>query len=99
MFSIDLQCSHAKTKACLGKVLSFPKQQILASSKLKVFADDNFNIYENGRKISKQVENTLGKGEIACYEQFLLYPQCFLKTYHADTKNKGLFGKGLSPNP
>ena len=25
------------------------------------------------------VENTVGKGEIARYEQFLLFPQCFLK--------------------
>ena len=32
---------------------------------------------ENGRKLSKQVENTEGKEEIACYEQFLFYPQCF----------------------
>ena len=24
------------------------------------------------------VENTVGKGEIARYEQFLLFPQCFL---------------------
>ena len=23
-------------------------------------------------------ENTVGKGKIACNEQFLLYPQCFL---------------------
>ena len=23
------------------------------------------------------VENIVGKGEIACYEQFLLFPQCF----------------------
>ena len=28
---------------------------------------------------SKQVENTVGKGEIAHYEQFLLCPQCFQK--------------------
>ena len=27
---------------------------------------------------SKWVENTVGKGEIARYEQFLLFPQCFL---------------------
>ena len=27
----------------------------------------------------KWVENTVGKGEIAHYEQFLLFPQCFLK--------------------
>ena len=30
-------------------------------------------------KLSKQVENTVGKGEIACYEQFLLFQQCFQK--------------------
>ena len=27
----------------------------------------------------KQVENTVGKGEIARYEQFLLFPRCFQK--------------------
>ena len=43
------------------------------------FADDNFKFDENGRKLSKQVENTVGEGEIACYEQFLLFPQCFQK--------------------
>ena len=32
---------------------------------------------ENGRKFSKRVENTVGKGEIAHYEQFLLFPPCF----------------------
>ena len=47
------------------------------SSKLKEFADDNFKFDENGRKLTKRVENTVGKGEIAHYEQFLLFPQCF----------------------
>ena len=37
------------------------------------------------------MENTVGKGEIARYEQFLLFPRCFQKT----CKNQGLFGKGL----
>ena len=41
--------------------------------------DFNFKFDENGRKLSKQVENTVGKGEIAHYEQFLLFPQCFQK--------------------
>ena len=53
--------------------------QILDSSKLKEFADDNFKFDEIGRELSKQVENTVGKGEIARYEQFLLLPQCFQK--------------------
>ena len=45
-----------------------PKQQILDYSKLKEFADDNFEFVENGRKFSKWVENTVGKGGIARYE-------------------------------
>ena len=30
------------------------------------------------------VENTVGKGEIARYEQFLIFPHCFQKTCTAD---------------
>ena len=54
-------------------------RQILDSSKLKEFADENFKFDENGRKFSKQVENTVEKREIACYEQFLHFPQFFQK--------------------
>ena len=57
----------------------FPDDKILNSSKLKEFANDNFKFDKNGRKLSKQVENTVEKGEIARYEQFLLFPQCFQK--------------------
>ena len=52
---------------------------------MKESADDNFKSGENGRKVSIQVENTVGKGEIARYEQFLLFPLCFQKIYNADT--------------
>ena len=38
----------------------------------------------------KQVENTVVKAEIARYEQFLLFPQWFQKTYTADTYKPGL---------
>ena len=55
------------------------RRQILDSSKLKEVADNNFKFDENGRKLSRWVENTVGKGELACYEQFLLFPQCFQK--------------------
>ena len=44
-----------------------------------MFADDNFKFDENGGKLSKRVQNTVGKGEIARNEQFLLFPQCFQK--------------------
>ena len=63
----------------------FPNNKFLDSSKLKEFAEDNFKLDENGRTFSKCVENTVGKGEIACYEQFLFFLQCFQKAYTADT--------------
>ena len=63
----------------------FPNGIISDASKLKGFADDNFKFDENGRKFSKWVENTVGKGEIARYEQFLLFPQWFQKTCAAET--------------
>ena len=40
-------------------------------SKLKHFAEDNFKLDENGKKLSNGLENTVGKGKIACYGQFL----------------------------
>ena len=57
-----------------------PKWQILDSSKLKEFADDNFIFNENESQFFNRVENTVGKGEIARYKQFFLFPQCFQKT-------------------
>ena len=80
--------------ACLvpgsqGCINHSPNDKILDSSKLKDFADDNFKFDENGRKLSKLVENTVGKGEIARYEQFLLFPQCFQKA-HFPGASKGV---------
>ena len=46
---------------------------------IKDFADDNLKFKENGINLFKLEENTVGKGEIARYEQFLLFPQCFQK--------------------
>ena len=37
-----------------------------------------------GIQLSDWVENIVGKGEIARYEQFLLFPQCFQKMPVAD---------------
>ena len=41
--------------------LTLSNRQILDSSKLKEFADNNFKFDKNGRKFSKRVENTEGK--------------------------------------
>ena len=56
-----------------------PDDKILDRSNLKQSADDNFKFNENSRKFSKRVKKPVGKGEIARYEQFLIFPQCFQK--------------------
>ena len=51
-----------------------------------------------GKKLSKWIENTVGKGEIAHYEQFLLFPQfptVFSKDlYCRQVKTRHCLGKG-----
>ena len=80
---------------CLVLAYLFPKRQILDSSKLIEFADDNLKFNESSRKISKWIENAVGEGEIARYEQFLLFPQCFQKSYAAGhVKRRAYLGKG-----
>ena len=41
------------------------------------------------------IENTVGKGEIACHEQFLFFPQCFQNTYKycRDMNTRACLGK------
>ena len=65
--------------------LTLSQTTILDSSKLIESAEDSFKFDENGYKVFKQVENTVGKGEIARYKQFLLFLQCFQKACIADT--------------
>ena len=49
---------------------------------------------DNGRKFPKRVENTVGKGEIVRYEQFLPFPSVFLKgLYCRHLKTRACFGK------
>ena len=55
------------TACVINIVYPITRRQILDSSKLKEFADDNFKFDENGRKLYKQVKNTVGKGEIVRY--------------------------------
>ena len=51
----------------------------------QTFADDSLKFDENESQLFKKAENTMEKGEIARYEQFLLFPQCFQKTCTTDT--------------
>ena len=58
------------------------------------FADNNFKFDDNDRKFFKWLENTVGKGEIARYEQFLLF-QVFSKDFNSrHVKTSACLGKG-----
>ena len=56
-----------------------PDMPILGSSNSAANKDMMSNIWTNGVQLSDCVENIVGKGEIAHYEQFLLFPQLFSK--------------------
>ena len=60
---------------------------------MKEFADNNLRFDENG---SKMVEKTVGKGEIACAEQFSPFPSVFKRLVLQTRKNQGLFGKPIT---
>ena len=52
-----------KLRTVLDEILSH--RQILDSSKLSEFADENFEFDENGGQVFERVENTVGKGKFA----------------------------------
>ena len=69
------------------QILSFQEHLTLYKSnknfditKLKAFADDKSNIAKIKISLFDRVENTVGKGENAGYQHFLLFPQCFQKS-------------------
>ena len=76
-----------KTQGLSGKGFSSTSMGLnpFPDDNVKEFADDNFRFDENDGKFSKRVLNTMEKGEIAHYEQFLIFPPCFLKTCTEDT--------------
>ena len=72
----------------------FPKD-ILNSSKLKEFADENFRFDENGRKFFKHVKNTMGKRDIARLRAISSFPTVFSKDQcERHIKTIACLGKG-----
>ena len=67
---------------------------------MKALADDNSKFDENGRKFFKQVENTVGKGEIARSEQFFIFPTVFSKDLHCrHVKTRACLGTYVNHQP
>ena len=51
-------------------------------TKRKAFADDKLNVAKNDNfSLTERVQNTVGKGENASYQHFLLFLQCFPKPF------------------
>ena len=61
-----------------------PDTPILGSCNSAANKDLMSKIWTNGDTIIWWVENIVEKGEIACYKQFLLFPQCFQNLSVAD---------------
>ena len=71
----------------------FPKRQIVDQSKLKDFADDNFEFLKLASL--QRVENTVGRGEMLVMSNFSFsYSVCKRLVLQTRKKN-GLFGKEL----
>ena len=62
---------------------------------IETLCRQQFGINENGRWFSKRLENTVGKGEIACYEQFSFSHSVFKRLILQTREDQELFGKGL----
>ena len=56
---------------------SLPYNTFLEWSKLKAFADKNVNVVYQQEFFLGWIENILGKGQNASYQNFLVFPQWF----------------------
>ena len=69
---------------------SLPHDKILDWFKLKAFADDKMKPTEKLKFVLGRVENTVGKGENAGYQHFLLFLQCFQKASFSGASKVGI---------
>ena len=70
-------CSKQLVERDEQVVNSLPKDKILDVTKLKAFADDKLNIAKMTISLLDRIENTVGKGENAGCQHFLLFPTVF----------------------
>ena len=63
---------------CRRQIYSLPNKNKFKSDS-KAFADDKIDVVKMTISVFERKENTVGKGENAGYQHFLLFPQCFPK--------------------
>ena len=69
--------------------------KILALSKLKALADNNFIVAQIVQFFSEGVQSIEGKGKNAAFKHFLLFPLSFQNSYfYRVVKTHGCLGKG-----
>ena len=72
----------------------FTKRQLLDSSKVKEFADDNFKFDKNGRTFFKRGRKHCGKRRNGSFRTIFPFPTVFSKDlYCRHVKTRDLFGK------
>ena len=72
MFSMTLKVRIVWDRLTLNQTT-----KLLDLSKLKAFAGDKLNLAEKLKFLLGKLENIVGKGENAGFQQFLLFQQCF----------------------
>ena len=94
-----------------GKKTLWEKEKLLVTRNFPVFqcfqktcsadtqkqglVSERFMFNENGRQLSKRVDNTVGKGKIGHNEQISPFSSVFIRLPLQTHENKGLFGKDL----
>ena len=77
---------------------SLPNNKILDVTKLKAFADNKLYVAKIPISHFGRVENTVGKGENAGYQHFLLFPQCFPKPSSTGSLKVGIVWERVNRN-
>ena len=65
-------------------------KKILDWSKLKAFADNKLNVTSEMKFVLGREYNTVGKGEEAGYQHFLLFQECFQKASVTEVVKVGI---------
>ena len=58
---------------------TFPNNKMIDLPKFKAFTHDNSNVAKMATLFCHKIANIVGKEDVAGYQHFLVFPQCFQK--------------------
>ena len=90
---LDAVCRSCDIKNYVRNIFiinPLPDDKFLDLTKLKAFADNKLNVAKGMLSLFDRVENTVGKGENADYQHFLLFTQYFPKPSFLVTLKVGI---------